>query len=161
MKKTSGKLIAVALTTWAVLGICTQAPTASASHRRGGSVNCKAYNDTKQIGMLGSLLVAYSDLEVVCPFPSDSTLRHNNVQTLNLHGVRDRDEEGSFSRACAVDYASSAVACGAQREWWINSTGLLNVDTSAWQANSGWYPYIWHNLKQDDGMYYWGYYASD
>jgi hypothetical protein len=92
---------------------------------------------------------------VTCGVPSDTTLAHNSVVTLNIHG-NEPAGAGVYSQACSKTYNTTSSTCGATKNWGSGQLGVTGVDVSAWSSSTS-FPYILTNLRNGD-LY--GYYIS-
>ena len=98
----------------------------------------------------GVARVDATNVGVMCAVPSDSTLPHNQVLTLNVFGgfinpngtydITGTDYNNASSKACVKTYNTSFTSCGVEKAWYYGSA--YGVDTSAWLADPNGFPYV-------------------
>lgn len=91
-----------------------------------------------------------------CAVPSDSTLAHNGVVTLNIHGFEPAGAS-IYSQACSKAFNSASISCGAIANWGASYAGATISDKSAWVDGAA-FPYILTNLRNGDLF---GYYMAN
>lgn len=100
------------------------------------------------------LRVEWGNRTVVCGYPSDGSLLHNQVDDLKVRGYR--GNSGDFldagARACVGSFLGTAH-CGSSSNFGDGGYFTVFVDDLDKWANSHWYPYLSITMRRGDRLY--------
>jgi hypothetical protein len=160
MKNATLGLIGVSAFVGAIAGGTLDGAEANAAHRRIHATACGARFDDESVYVGSYLSPSSLSTLVYCPVPSNDTLPHSAVSTLNVHGYSSSSGEYSV-QACAKSHDGASIGCGA-----FTSAGTggydseaVGVDTSAWASNGAAFPYLYLMVPAD--AHFHGFYISN
>lgn len=160
LKRYRSSLIAC-LASFAAVWALTSPGSARAVNRRVHSSICTLKNDLgSAVANQASIFVTsgVSSTFLYCPIPSDSTLTHIGITTINVHGFQGPDGP-NVSYACVKYYNASGNNCGAGKSWGANYSGALGVSTDGLQTSSTGFPYLMTRLYSASNLY--GFYVAN
>lgn len=139
------------------LGFLGQVSTARASFKRVHATACHSPfdSDAAHSTSYASIDVNNAD-SLYCYVPSDTSLPHASVRTLNVHGY---SSAGLSASACATNYTDGSYNCGTSKQGGTGYAGVYGVDVSAWTSNPAGFPYVIAWAHPGDQVY--GYYLTN